>query len=468
MAFLNDRTAPINNPTDQNCSNQCPAQKNVTVQLLNDYAADIDILLIQEPAWSFIGRNPSTGNIINGPVALQGWNTILPVTSLNEDSPRPRTLTYYRPCPDFSITLGSDIMEDRDIQVLDIAQENQPTTTIINVYNDSPKGDQCVLNQIRSPNFLPRHPTLITGDFNLHHPSWAREDRALKNDQLANSIAEWLSQENYTMLNKRGKITHLARHAGERPSVIDLSFANAEATQQDTFKEWAIDPNLSLDSDHNSITLDHGLKEVNNFLPLKYNIKKTDPAKWSKIFAQELDMVKGPLTALFDNREPDNAQLDTYTELISAAMQNALAKAAPERKPSTAAKPWWDKDLADATTRVINARMAHHDFQNLTGEFSPALQTDVYRNRNYFKHLCKFKKKAWVSQILKTASSNDIWTFTKWSHGARNYPTPPISRGPNLPKATSHNGKCEALRKELYQPPPQPLTKSFPLTLRHT
>ena len=48
----------------------------------------------------------------------------------------------------------------------------------------------------------------------------------------------------------------------------------------------------------------------------------------------------------------------------------------------------------------------------------------------------------------------DIWSFPKWSMGIRNYPTPPISQGPNMPKATSHEEKCEALCKELYQPPP--------------
>lgn len=189
---------------------------------------------------------------------------------MNENSPRPRTLTYYRPRPDFSITLRSDIMEDRDIQILEIVQTDQPVTTIMNVYNDSPKGDQCVLNRLRMiPNAVPQHPTLITGDFNLHHTSWSREDRELEQDQLATSIAEWLTQKNFTLLNKKGEVTHLARHAGERPSVINLSFASAEAVQLDTFKEWAVDPSLSMDSDHNVIifTIDHGLKEIEDLFP---------------------------------------------------------------------------------------------------------------------------------------------------------------------------------------------------------
>jgi hypothetical protein len=124
-------------------------KKHATVQLLNNYINDFDIILIQELAWSFIGKNQTTGKSIDGPVALKGWSTILPVTSMSDTSPRPRTLTYYRQRPDFSLTLRSDLIEDRDIQILDIYQPDQPTTTIINIYNDTPSGDQCILNRLQ-------------------------------------------------------------------------------------------------------------------------------------------------------------------------------------------------------------------------------------------------------------------------------------------------------------------------------
>ena len=130
---------------------QLNAQKKKTVitQLLNNFGTDFDILLIQEPSWGFIGRNPDNASEIHGPVALQGWTTILPVPSNAGSTTRPRTLTYFRPRPDYNITLRSDIIEDPDIQVLDITQANQTTVTIINVYNDTPKGVNCILNRIQ-------------------------------------------------------------------------------------------------------------------------------------------------------------------------------------------------------------------------------------------------------------------------------------------------------------------------------
>ena len=444
-------------------------KKHLTIQLLNDPPTNADIIIMQEPAWSFIGHDP-LGNVIEGPVALKGWSTILPVTSLNTNSPRPRTLTYFRPRLDLSITLRSDILEDRDIQILEISQTEQPSTLVINVYNDSPRGDQCVLYKLRNIfNSLPNHPTLITGDFNLHHPSWSRDDRALEQDQLATSVADWLAEENYSLLNKRGEITHLARHAGERPSVIDLSFANQEATNRDTFKYWAVDPSLSFDSDHNAITftIDHGLKEIPDFFPIKYNTKNVDPEEWSKIFEEELTRAEQTLTPLLSNRSPSNDQLDTYAEVLTEVIQNTLARTASERRPTTQSKPWWDKELSEASKAVGSARRANQTHQRLTGEFDHNLQTDVLRTRNFFKRLCKFKKKAWINQTLEGATTDDIWSFPKWSKGIRNYPTPPISQGPNQPCAVSHEDKCEALRKELYQPPPALDQEFFPDTSNH-
>ena len=146
-------------------------KKDTVTKLLNHHVQDFDIIILQEPAWGFIGNDE--GREIKGPVALQGWNPIIPTTNGINATARPRTLTYYRARPDFSITLRSDILEDRDVQVLDISQQGQPLTTLVNVYNDPRLQQQSALNRLRRI-ALPRdHPVIITGDFNLHHDLWA-------------------------------------------------------------------------------------------------------------------------------------------------------------------------------------------------------------------------------------------------------------------------------------------------------
>ena len=202
-----------------------------------------------------------------------------------------------------------------------------------------------------------------------------------------------MAHHNYTLRNTRGEITHLACHAGECPSVIDLSFTNPEATEWDTFKDWAIDPDLALDSNHNTIkfTIDHGLKEIENIFATKYCINKVDPTEWSKAFEQELTNVEAKISDLHDIRSPTETQLNDYDNTLSDAIKKAIALSAKERKPSPNAKPWWDLELKQATQHIANAKHAHKSYQAFTGEFSPPLQANILRNRNFFKRLCKFK-----------------------------------------------------------------------------
>lgn len=189
------------------------------------------------------------------------------------------------------------------------------------------------------------------------------------NDELAERLVGWLSSEGYMLLNLKGEITHPARHAGERPSVIDLSFTNKEATRQGTFQDWAIDPSIALDSDHFAIkfTINHGRKEVENICGIKYNLKEVNPADWIQAFECELQKVEAALTELEHLENPSNAQLDQYAETLTQAVQAATVMTGKERKPQPFAKPWWDKDLTDAVRRVADARREQQYYQEMFG-----------------------------------------------------------------------------------------------------
>ena len=433
-------------------------KKTVITQLLNNLAEEFDILIIQEPSWGRIGSDPCSGIEIHGPTSVRGWNIILPVPSAAGSATRPRTLTYYRPRPDYTITLRTDIIEDRDIQVLDVLQINQNPITIINIYNDTPQKENCILAQLRQvDNIIREHPTIITGDFNMHHPLWSREDRTSTQDQLSEDAVNWLASKGLSILNTKGEITHLARHSGERPSVIDLTFANNTAIAQDTIKDWAVHPQLSLDSDHNTIifTIDQGREEVENPLDIKYNTKDIQPDDWIKTFEDEMAKEKAALDLLHHAEQPTQEQLDNYAEKITKSIQAALEAASKPRRKSPQSKSWWDDDLKEAAAQVNAARWEQQTYQQTLGEYSPQIQAKICRNRNFFKRLCQFKKRSWINKVLEEASTDDIWKFPNWSKGTRNYPTPPISQGPNLAKATSHHDKCEVLQRELYQTPPE-------------
>ncbi|KAF9255493.1 hypothetical protein L218DRAFT_1008509 [Marasmius fiardii PR-910] len=109
--------------------------KNNLLMLLNRVDDPTDIVILQEPPWSFIGTDRKNGNQIDGPPGMAGWVPILPVPARSPDDPRPPTMAYVRQREDFTVELHTDIIEDPYIQWLDIHQTGKRDITIINIYN---------------------------------------------------------------------------------------------------------------------------------------------------------------------------------------------------------------------------------------------------------------------------------------------------------------------------------------------
>ncbi|KZT65666.1 hypothetical protein DAEQUDRAFT_768721 [Daedalea quercina L-15889] len=113
--------------------------QNSTIHALLNTATDedsADIVLITEPWWGNIGGDKQ------GPVseAAASWTPILPVSAVPAGK-RPRAMAYARKRSDYTITLRSDLANDLDLQILEIAQDPRPPTIIANIYNDDRK--QC-------------------------------------------------------------------------------------------------------------------------------------------------------------------------------------------------------------------------------------------------------------------------------------------------------------------------------------
>ncbi|KII85275.1 hypothetical protein PLICRDRAFT_45468 [Plicaturopsis crispa FD-325 SS-3] len=134
--------------------------------LLNDYINRFDIILMTEPWWDRIGG----GN--TGPVSHHAWSPILPVGTVNAGQ-RPRVLAYTkRSRTDFTVTLRSDVAQDLDIQVLDVHQHPNPTTTLVNIYSQ-PRSSSTVIRRradaakrLRSLPLPRDNPVIISGDWN--------------------------------------------------------------------------------------------------------------------------------------------------------------------------------------------------------------------------------------------------------------------------------------------------------------
>ena len=143
---------------------------------LNNLAVQADLVLLQEPNWGFIGRaradHDPDGLTIFGTTSQRSWNAIHPSpTSISRSDFRPRVFAYTNRVSDATCTLRSDLIEHGDIMALEVHRKNL-NCLIINLYNDEHNTAVDLLYRAALPQSTP---TIITGDFNLHHPNWSPE-----------------------------------------------------------------------------------------------------------------------------------------------------------------------------------------------------------------------------------------------------------------------------------------------------
>ena len=59
-------------------------------------------------------------------------------------------MAYFRPRPSIEVILCSDLIQDWNIQILNITHQGNPTTIIINLYNNHKQHDECATALLRT------------------------------------------------------------------------------------------------------------------------------------------------------------------------------------------------------------------------------------------------------------------------------------------------------------------------------
>ncbi|KAJ7693987.1 Endonuclease/exonuclease/phosphatase, partial [Mycena metata] len=264
-------------------------------------------------------------------LAAQAYSSIVFAVEDNEQAHHllreVKVMAYYKPRADFTVTLRSDIAQDLDIQVVDVAQPGAPTTTYVNVYNDSKERFPAV-ERLKALNLLADRPVVLLGDWNLHHELWSVI--GIEGNARANMFVQWITEKGYSILNKKGEVTFTPHAKNGSSSVIDLTFVNAAAVNNDTVKDWTIDPSMSYGSDHRGIRWvnDHGRTEIENVAGVQYNLKEVDPADWSTAFQVSLAAHRDEIDSIMGDAPASNDQLETAAAALTTAMQEATAKVA--------------------------------------------------------------------------------------------------------------------------------------------
>ena len=418
--------------------------------ILNAMVKSFDIILLTEPWFGYIGNDQC------GPVALSSWNPILPLQPIPEDL-IPRTMVYYRCREDFHVMLRSDLVSNADIQVLQVDQPPNPPTLIVNIYNQRAGDDHNSWSVDRLRNIaLPENvPVIISGDFNMHHPLWAIDEP--RPNPKAEVLIEWLVDKHMTMCNNKGKPTYLS-HSGRATSVLDLTFANNAALASNSTLKWRVAPKLAHGSDHYALmwTMDHGAVTLDNITTQRFrwrNLEDNTPKKWKATYKSEAKGRAWAFGGLHDER-PSVQTLNIVALELHNVIQTAMEAHIPKCKDSIWARPWWTPELVQAYEFLRDLRRSAQIYLGIADEEHTETQELIQRTKNRLKWLTKAAKRKWINNKLEKATPDDIWAFTKWPKGIRQYLSPPISPGQGLPTAVSHEDKCNALRNTLFQPPP--------------
>jgi hypothetical protein len=155
------------------------------------------------------------------------------------------------------------------------------------------------------------------------------------------------------------------------------------------------------------------------------------------------------------NTNLNESQAEQAAKALQEALIEATQKTAKIARPSEKAKPWWNAEIKRALKSTRDWKNKAKQELYDTNAISPDTKNANNRAIRNLKNKIRTEKRNWLQKTLEEADTNDIWAFRKWSKGTRNYPTPPITRGPNRPKAIYAEDKADAIRQELFQPPPE-------------
>ena len=140
-------------------------------------------------------------------------------------------MVYHWRHPGLEIALRSDMVWDSDIQIINVLYPGQPTTTIINIYNDPLHQSKSAASILQTLELLTNRPVIITGDWNLYYAMWANDTCNYRTNSQTETLIDWLTNHDLQLVNIPGVATFAAHSGRGLPSVIDLTFTNGQAAQ---------------------------------------------------------------------------------------------------------------------------------------------------------------------------------------------------------------------------------------------
>ena len=418
--------------------------------LQQGYESTTDIILLQEPYCPKI----------NGQyIGLQhpAYELIVPLanTSSSNIPIRPRVLTYVRKARKLVYIPRYDLFNDPDIQAIEIM--GIETFLLYNIYNE--KERDYGLNPNQGPHqgrytidrlLLNTHlqlPTLLAGDFNLHHPRWNSAARPA-NTAVADSLVSWLDGQQATLaidpevVNEKGGTYHRSNLRGV--SVIDLVFHTS--FNKLAWTGWRYIGGSG--SDHEVIAFEARPKQLPTSSPLfksrppLFNYKLADWDEYSRLISGK----EVAITQQIDTLTASN-DYDSIASVITNAILEAAEVSIPRLKPCERSKPWWNLQLTRLRKALNSALRRYKKYRTsqLEEEYKAAKNT-------YFQSVRQAKRDHW-DDFLQNAIKEDIfkaYSYTKRSAHNSVVPSIEYTKDGRKETAKTFEQKCEAFLTTLF------------------
>ena len=268
-------------------------------------------------------------------------------------------------------------------------------------------------------------PYLVAGDFNIHNPASGplrviscTEERALA------PYFDQATDLEYTLLNTPGVFTCYPLSGEQRPSVIDLAFANP--LMFPAFRSWDATSLPSTGSDHVPIVIKLASPSQNPPPPRP---------KWDETDWPSLEALLRFFTVSPPPFNPSPRQLDHWFSSTINVLTALVKSATPTPRPSLHSKPWWTPLLT-----------------TLRKEYSKAVRVGKKSHKTLDQQAAKHSRNGYFKAIKRA----------KPPTGHPSYPEPP-RKIYQLPKSLSHPGK--PLGSPPSQKPTPPLESTKPSSI---
>ena len=232
-------------------------------------------------------------------------------------------------------------------------------------------------------------PSLVLGDFNIHHPSCDPDRTFLSPDLiLSEPYFEQASESGYVLLNTTGSYTRLASHNNERSGAIDLAFANNALLP--FIQSWQ--NNLpATGSDHTAIKI----KISSPTLRVAVSSPQWECTPWPLLTSFILNFTPTPLAT--------PGEISNWFDRNLQALTVPVLAITPTKRPSSWSKKWWSPDISQLRTIFHSVARAYRK--------GMATRMEVKATKTaYFSAIKVAKSKHW-NEFVNNANTKDLWAI---------------------------------------------------------